>query len=80
MIDTVRYIEDLLSGKDLRFDQAEALMDAVFDGTVVEAQLAAFLAGMRAKGPSGMELAGMAGSLRKHAVPVNSGIDGAVDT
>lgn len=74
------YIELLLQKKDLGFEQATGLLDIIFEGDVSEAQIAAFLTAMRVKGATAPELAGLAKSLRKHAVAVKVDIDNLVDT
>jgi len=74
------YIEFLLQNKDLSFEQAERLLDVIFEGEVSEVQVAAFLTSMRIKGATAAELAGLARSLRNHAIPVKVGIDNLVDT
>ncbi len=74
------YIEILLAGNDLSFDQAQAVLDTIFAGDTPEVQVAAFLTAMRAKGPVPTELAGLAGSLRAHAIPVNVDPDSVIDT
>ena len=74
------YIKPLLEGKDLSFEQATSLLDMVFEGQVPEAQIAAFLTAMRIKRPTAAELAGLAKSLRSHAVTVKVDIDNLVDT
>jgi len=74
------YLEILLAGGDLSFAQAEQLLDIVFEGQVPEAQIAAFLTAMRAKGALPCELAGLAKSLREHAVQVKVDCDNLVDT
>ena len=70
----------LLAGSDLTFEQSKALLDTIFDGQVPEAQIAAFLTAMHIKSPSVEELAGLAFSLREHAVKVTTGLDNLVDT
>jgi len=80
MAKITEYLEILLEGNDLTFDQAKNLLDIVFEGEVADVQIAAFLAAMRAKGAGADELAGLAGSLREHAVRVQTGIDNLVDT
>ncbi len=80
MAKITEYLEILLEGNDLTFEQAKSLLDTVFEGEVAEVQIAAFLAAMRAKGATANELAGLAGSLRDHAVRVETGIDNLVDT
>jgi len=74
------YIKPLLEGKSLSFEQATSLLDVIFEGQVPEPQIAAFLTAMRIKGPTAPELAGLARSLRSHAVAVKVDIDNLVDT
>jgi anthranilate phosphoribosyltransferase len=74
------YIEVLLSGKNLSFEQARSLLDIIFEGEVSEVQIAAFLTAMRIKGSTAAELAGLAKSLREHAVAVAVDIEDMVDT
>jgi len=74
------YLEILLEGKDLTFDQAKALQDTIFEGEVTQVQIAAFLAMMRMKRATSGEIAGLAQSLRDHAVPVKVDIDNMIDT
>jgi anthranilate phosphoribosyltransferase len=80
MATIAEYIEPLLKGEDLSFEQAMSLLDVIFEGEVSEVQIAAFLTAMRAKGTTSAELAGFAKSLRQHAVRVKVGIDNLVDT
>lgn len=80
MATITEYLEILLEGVDLSFEQAQGLLDTIFAGEVPESQVAAFLAAMRAKGACVDELAGLATSLRDHAVPVAPGIENLVDT
>jgi len=74
------YIELLLKGESLSFEQARSLLDVVFEGGVGEVQIAAFLTAMRIKGATAAELAGLAKSLRNHAVAVKVDVDNLVDT
>jgi len=74
------YLEVILEGNDLDFDQAKALLDTVFEGDVSDVQIAAFLAAMRMKRATPDEIAGLAQSLRDHAVRVEAGIDNMIDT
>ncbi len=80
MATITEYIEPLLTGESLSFEQAANLLDVVFEGEVPEVQIAAFLTAMRAKGVTADELAGLAKSLRQHAVPVKVDLDNLVDT
>jgi len=74
------YIELLIQKEYLSFEQATRLLDIIFEGDVSEARIAAFLTAMRIKGATAPELAGLAKSLRKHAVAVKVDIDNLVDT
>ena len=80
MAGVTEYIELLLKGENLSFEQAGSLLDVVFEGEVSEVQIAAFLTAMRIKGATAAELAGLARSLRNHAVKVEVDIDNLVDT
>jgi anthranilate phosphoribosyltransferase len=80
MIKITNYLNIILDGKDLTFEQAKSLLDTIFTGEVPEMQIAAFLAAMRVKKASVSELAGLASSLREHAVKVETGLDNLVDT
>jgi anthranilate phosphoribosyltransferase len=79
MATIIEYINPLLQGEDLSFEQATSLLDVIFAGEVPEAQVAAFLTAMRAKGPTAAEVAGLAKSLRSHAVKVETGIENMID-
>ena len=80
MAKITQYLELILDGNDLTFEQAEQLLDIIFEGDVAEVQIAAFLAAMRVKKAAVSELAGLATSLRKHAVPVNVTVFPLIDT
>lgn len=80
MATITEYIEPLLRGENLTFEQARKLLDIIFEGQVAEPQIAAFLTAMRCKPVTAPELAGLAKSLRSHAVKVDAGIDNLVDT
>ena len=80
MTKITEYIEIILEGNDLSFDQAKQLLDTIFEGQVAEVQIAAFLAAMRTKKASVTEIAGLASSLREHAVPVKVNAAPLVDT
>jgi anthranilate phosphoribosyltransferase len=74
------YLDIILEGNDLTFEQAGSLLDLVFEGDVPEVQIAAFLGMLRMKTESAAEIAGLANSLRDHAVPVEVDIDNMIDT
>jgi anthranilate phosphoribosyltransferase len=80
MATITEYIELLLQGKSLSAEQATSLLDIIFQGDVADVQIAAFLTAMRIKGATAAELAGLAKSLKNHAVAVKVDVDNLVDT
>jgi anthranilate phosphoribosyltransferase len=80
MANITQYLEILLNGGDLDFEQAKTLQDTIFEGQVTEVQIAAFLAMMRMKRATAAEIAGLAQSLRDHAVRVKAEFENAIDT
>lgn len=80
MTKITEYLEIILEGNDLTFDQAHRLLDIIFEGQVAEVQIAAFLAAMRVKKAAIEEIAGLASSLRSHAVPIQVNASPLVDT
>ncbi|MBP8304519.1 MAG: anthranilate phosphoribosyltransferase [Phycisphaerae bacterium] len=74
------FLNIVLAGRDLGFDQARAALDAIFAGEVPDVQVAALLAALRTKGVTAPEIAGLATSLRSHANTVQVGIRDLVDT
>ncbi len=80
MTTITEFIKPLLQGENLSFEQATELLDIIFEGEVPDVQIAAFLTAMRAKGATAPELAGLAKSLRGHAVRVKVDVGYLVDT
>jgi anthranilate phosphoribosyltransferase len=80
MASITQYLEIILNGQDLTFDQAKTLQDTIFEGQVSEVQVAAFLAMMRMKKATAAEIAGLAQSLRNHAVRVQVDLPHLIDT
>jgi anthranilate phosphoribosyltransferase len=80
MTKITEYLEILLEGSDLKYEQAKDLLDIIFKGDVADVQIAAFLAAMRMKKAMPEEFAGLAQSLRDHAVKVNTKITNLIDT
>ncbi len=80
MTKITEYLEVLLEGGDLKYEQAKDLLDIIFKGDVADVQIAAFLAAMRMKKATPEEFAGLAQSLRDHAVKVNTKITNLIDT
>ncbi|MFA5293520.1 MAG: anthranilate phosphoribosyltransferase [Phycisphaerae bacterium] len=80
MTKITQYLEILLEGGNLKYEQAKDLLDTIFKGEVAEVQIAAFLAAMRMKKAMPSEFAGLAQSLRDHAVKVTTKIPYMIDT
>lgn len=72
-------LEQLADGHSLSTDQAEHVLAGLLSGEFTEAESAAFLMGMRAKGETPEEIAAFARVLRRQAVPVPVDATGAVD-
>ncbi|MBJ7353414.1 MAG: anthranilate phosphoribosyltransferase [Thermoleophilaceae bacterium] len=73
-------IDRAADGEDLTLDSAANVLDEIMSGNVGEAQTAAFLIALRTKGETAQELAGLARTMRHHALPVNTGRHDLVDT
>jgi anthranilate phosphoribosyltransferase len=72
-------IDRLASGADLDPADASRVLTEIIEGNASEAQAAAFLIGLRTKGETVGEIAGLASVLRDRAVRVDAGAD-VVDT
>jgi anthranilate phosphoribosyltransferase len=75
-----RAIDAVASGTDLSAEQAQEVLAEIMSGAVGEAQTAAFLIALRAKGETIEELTGLARTMRELAVPVKVGRDDLLDT
>jgi anthranilate phosphoribosyltransferase len=60
----------LMAGGSLSSDEAERVMDEVFNGDATQAQTAALLVALRAKGETIEEMTGLARSMVNHAEPL----------
>jgi anthranilate phosphoribosyltransferase len=72
-------IDHLADRRDLDPAQASRVLNEIIDGNASEGQAAAFLIGLRTKGETVGEIAGLAAVLRERAVRVEAG-DDLVDT
>jgi anthranilate phosphoribosyltransferase len=73
-------IDALAGRRDLSEAEASAVLAEIMDGNASEVQIAAFLIGLRAKGETEEELAGLARTMREHAQGVSTGRDDLLDT
>src|SRR5687768_2828825 len=74
------FIARLVRREDLSRDEAEQLLESLLDADATDAQIAAALVALAAKGESVEELTGMATGLRARAVRVNSRHSCFIDT
>src|SRR5688500_6834219 len=70
----------LIERTDLSSDEASAALDEVVSGEVPSALIAAFLVALRMKGETSDEIAGLARTMRAHALAVALSREGIVDT
>ncbi len=75
-----RALDAVASGRDLSEEQATAVLDEVMRGEASEVEIAGLLIGLRTKGETAAELAGLARAMRAHATPVAVAFDDLVDT
>lgn len=73
-------LERVASGEDLAQEDAAAVLREIMEGRASEAQSAGFLIGLRAKGESVAELAGLATTMRELASRVAVARDDLLDT
>ena len=73
------YIELVAEGKDLTEEQAKAAMEILLSGEASQAQIGAFLMGLRMKGETLDELTGFAGVLRDKADTISPKVSNYVD-
>ncbi len=69
-------IAEVINGRDLTLEQAEAAMNSIMEGEATPAQIGSYLTALRMKGETVDEIAGSARSMREHvvAVPVEAGM------
>ena len=75
-----RSIDTVASGRDLSFEDAAAVLSEIMSGNASAVQIAAFLIALRTKGETVDELAGLAKTMRAHAVQVRVDNDDLLDT
>jgi anthranilate phosphoribosyltransferase len=73
-------LENLIKQRDLTREEASALMDSIVSGELGDAQIAAVMVALRAKGETVEEIAGFVSSLRDKVIRVSAARDGLVDT
>ena len=66
-------IDQVVSGRSLSMEDASAVMRQIMEGEATPAQLGSFLTGLRIKGETAQEIAGMAAVMREFALRGRSG-------
>ena len=74
------FLNRVLEGEQLSQRDARNAMDTIMSGSCEAAQVAALLTGLRMRGETGTELAGMAASMRAHVVKVSAPAGPLIDT
>ncbi len=64
-------IKKLADRKDLTYDEAEACVNEIMDGTTSQVETAAYLMGLEVKGETTDEIAAAANAMRSHATPLH---------
>ncbi|MHC1594036.1 MAG: anthranilate phosphoribosyltransferase, partial [Methanotrichaceae archaeon] len=76
----MNFIQHIVEGKDLNIQEAEALLEEIFSRSS-DAQIGALLIGLRMKGESVSEIAGLARTMRASAIRISPLVKGPlVDT
>jgi len=73
-------LNKIMKRHDLTRHEMAAVMDAIMNGSVPPAQIAAILTALRMKGESVEEITGAAQAMRKHALFIDAGARSVVDT
>lgn len=73
-------LKALVAGQDLSLAQTRSLFNQIMDGELTEAQIAAVLVALAAKGETVPEITGAAMAMRKHAVKIDAGGREVIDT
>jgi anthranilate phosphoribosyltransferase len=73
-------IDAVASGRDLTADEAASVLREIMEDEASEVEIAGFLVGLRAKGETVDEVAGLARTMRELAAHVDAGRDDLLDT
>lgn len=61
-------IQEVVTGKNLTFEEAEAVMDEIMSGTASQIQMSAYLTALSLKGETIEEITASAAGMRKHCI------------
>ena len=65
-------INNIVSGRHLTFDESSSVMDEIMTGAATPSQFGAFVTGLRLKGETSEEIAGMASVMQEKALTVEA--------
>lgn len=65
-------INNIVSGRHLTFDESSSVMDEIMTGSATPSQFGAFVTGLRLKGETSEEIAGMASVMQEKALTVEA--------
>jgi len=74
------YLNLVIEGKDLDFDNAAAAMDIIMSGKATPSQIAGFLVALKAKGETVDEIAGLVATMRKRSLRIDIDDANMIDT
>lgn len=74
-----QYIEKVIEGQDLTSEEAAHALERIMSGGATDVQIAALLAGMRAKGETVGEIVGFARTMRERSLKVRAEDPDAID-
>jgi anthranilate phosphoribosyltransferase len=77
---TAVLLEKVIRRENLSIEESEAVMGAIMSGEATPAQIAALLVGLTMKGERPAEIAGLARTMRRHAVPLSKSYPDVFDT
>lgn len=77
-MDIKQILNKLIEGVDLTFEEAEGVIDLIALGELTPSQIAAFLTGLKIKGESTEEVAGLISGMRRHMLRLENS-EGAMD-
>lgn len=74
-----QFLEKIIDCKSLAEEEMEAAIMALFTEEVTDSEIAAFLAALKSKGETAMEVAGIVKAIRKHALGFTNNLPGVLD-
>ncbi|OGU50191.1 MAG: anthranilate phosphoribosyltransferase [Ignavibacteria bacterium RIFOXYB2_FULL_35_12] len=73
------YLEKIIAGEDLTFEESYAAMTKIMNGNVNNSHLAAFLIALKSKGETAEEIAGSVQAMRDKSIKINCSDNNVID-